>query len=68
MQDGDFLHELMFDALLDDKQGMVEALIDSNQLNLDEFVTRDRLKDLYDKVCDCRSSYVEISQLVRCSE
>mgnify|MGYP001804074345 FL=1 len=56
MQDGDFLHELMFDALLDDKQGMVEALIDSNQLNLDEFVTRDRLKDLYDKVCDCRSS------------
>ena len=46
MQDGDFLHELMIDALLDDKQGMVEALIDSNQLNLDEFVTRDRLKDL----------------------
>ena len=40
----------MFDALLDDKQGMVEALIDSNQLNLDEFVTRDRLKDLYDMV------------------
>ena len=48
-QDVAFLHELLFDALIDDKQGMVEALIESNQINLEEF-KKTELRDLYGKV------------------
>ena len=48
-QDVAFLHELLFDALIDDKQGMVEALIEINQLNLEE-LKKTKLEDLYDKV------------------
>ena len=48
-EDGGFLHELLFDALIDDKQSMVEALIESNQLNLAEF-KKTKLEDLYEKV------------------
>lgn len=49
MDSHEFLHEVMSDALLEDKHEMVQILID-NGVHLESFIGESSLAELYDKV------------------